>query len=339
MAGIVGIAAFLYQVPASIANPTNIQWMMVGDRGAALAGWLFERQSPWTLPFGVLHNMIPPLVTTVGYQDGLPLIAVPAKLVSGWTPLPWQYSGTFLLASYVLQGVFGYLVLRTLGVRRVLALVGAAFFATSPALLERFEHITLSAHWVILAAWWLYLPPTASRPGWRFLALWLLLLAIAIPIYVYLALMVAVLACAAYGRAVWVDRSLSLWAAGWQGAVAVAVVFGVLWIFGILRGALPGRQRIWDVFDGCTRFFRTRSMVIAYYTRQCFSWRTEGYENYYFLGSGWLCWCRSRWASRSHKAPRHTRPRRLVTTRERQPQRAAKPPTSPVRVSGCCLVW
>ncbi len=232
LAAIVGAAAFFYQVPASILNPTNIRWMMVGDRGASLAGWLFERQSPWTLPFGILHNVIPPAVTTVGYSDALPWIAVPAKLVSGWTPLPWQYSGIFLFACYVLQGVFGYLVLRQLGVGRRLGLLGAAFFATSPALLQRFEHISLSAHWEILAAWWLYLRPTPSRPGWRFVAPWLLLLAVTIPTYIYLALMVAVLASAAYVRAVWVDRSLSWRTAGLHAAVALAVVFGVLWIFG-----------------------------------------------------------------------------------------------------------
>ena len=283
LAAIVGAAGFLYQVPASILRPTNVRWMMVGDRGASLAGWLFERQSPWTLPFGILHNIIPPAVTTVGYSDALPWIAVPAKLVSGWTPLPWQFSGIFLLASYVLQGVFGYLVLRQLGVGRMLGLVGTAFFATSPALLQRFEHISLSAHWEILAAWWLYLRPTPPRPGWRFVAPWLLLLAVTIPTYIYLALMVAALASAAYVRAVWVDRSLSWRTAGLHAAVAVAVVFGVLWIFGYF--VVQAR--------GDTGFGHFSTNVLGFFDSAGWGWIApplvgvpRGYENYYFLGLG-----------------------------------------------------
>src|SRR6185437_4488890 len=135
VAGALGAVAFAYQLPVRIVDPANIRWMMKADRGAALSGWLFERNEPWTLPFGILHTMMPPLVMTVGYSDALPWIAVPAKVVSAWTTTPWQYSGLFLLACYVLQAVFGYLVLRALGACRSLSLVGAAFFATSPALL------------------------------------------------------------------------------------------------------------------------------------------------------------------------------------------------------------
>jgi hypothetical protein len=283
-AALIGLLVFVYQVPLAVVVPTHIGWMMKADRAAMLSGWLFERNEPWTLPFGILHTMIPPLVTTVGYSDALPWIAVPAKLFFGWVDTPWQYAGLFLLASYMLQAVFGYLVLRALGCRRGLALLGAAFFATSPALLHRFEHVSLSAHWELLAAWWLYLRRRPmGEPSWRFLAPWLLLLAVTIPTYAYLALMVGALAGAAYVRAVWVDRWFSVWTAAWHGGIAIAVIGGVFWVFGFFVLASAGEPG----------FGLFAADLLAFFNPAGFSpflgplrLVIRGYENFYYLGLG-----------------------------------------------------
>src|SRR6185437_1599136 len=118
--------------------PTNIRWMMKADRGASLLEWLFARNEPWTLPLGITHAVMPPLVTI---SDGL--LTVPAKLLFGWISVPWQYTGIMLFGFYGLQSVFGYLVLRALRVARGPSLLGSAFFAFSPVLLQRFEHPAL----------------------------------------------------------------------------------------------------------------------------------------------------------------------------------------------------
>jgi GrpB-like predicted nucleotidyltransferase (UPF0157 family) len=279
-----GLLVFAYQVPLRVVNPLNIEWMMKADRAAMLSGWLFERNEPWTMPFGILHTMMAPLVTTVGYSDALPWIAVPAKLFFGWVQPQWQYAGLFLLASYALQAVFGYLVLRAMGIRRGLSLAGSAFFAASPALLHRFEHVSLSAHWQILAAWWLYLRrPPEGEPSWRFLAPWLVLLAVTIPTYAYLAVMVAALAGAAYVRALWIDRRFSLWTAAWHGGVTAIVIWGVFWVFGYFVLASAGEPGFGlfsaDVLAffnpaGFSRFLGPMPLV------------QRGYENFYYLGLG-----------------------------------------------------
>jgi len=280
---LVGLMVFVYQVPFAVVDPTNIRWMMKADRGAMLSGWLFERNEPWTLPFGILHTMIAPLVITVGYSDALPMIAVPAKLFFGWVQTPWQYSGLFLLASYMLQAVFGYLVLRALHIGRGLSVLGAAFFATSPALLQRFEHVSLSAHWELLAAWWLYLRRPTSSASWRFLAPWLLLLAVTIPTYAYLALMVSVVCGAAYIRAIWIDRLFSWWTAAWHAVVGVITVAAVFWVFGffVLKSA------------GEPGFGLYAADVLAFFNPATFSRYVgpmrgveQGYENFYYLGLG-----------------------------------------------------
>ncbi|GEM_PF-396093 len=280
---LIGLVVFIYQVPLVVADPTNIHWLMKADRAAMLSGWLFERNEPWTLPFGILHTMIAPLVITVGYSDALPIAAVPAKLFFGWVQTPWQYSGLFLLAGYMLQGVFGYLVLRALRANRGLSLVGAAFFAASPAMLHRFEHVGLAAHWELLAAWWLYLRRPPAGASWRFLVPWLLLLAVTIPTYAYLGLMVGVACGAAYVRAVCVDRVITWWTAVWHAVVGLATVLGVFWVFGFFVLTSHGEPGFGQFSADLLAFVNPAGFSPYLKPIQAIQ---RGYENFFYLGLG-----------------------------------------------------
>ena len=56
---------------------------------------------------------------------------------------------------YVLQGVFGALLVRQVTADLTLQVLGAALFVQTPALLHRFGHTALCAHWTLLAAIWI----------------------------------------------------------------------------------------------------------------------------------------------------------------------------------------
>ena len=285
-AALVGAVVFAYQLPVNIVEPTNLRWMMKADRGALLLEWLFERNEPWTLPFGILHNMMAPMVTIA---DGL--LTVPSKLLFSWVTVVWQYSGLLLLGFYMLQGVFGYLVLRALGARRELSLLGAAFFALSPALLQRFEHVSLSAHWEILAAWWLYLrQPRVGRPR-SVLMPWLLLVVIAIPTHPYIAAMVAAFAVAAYVRAIRIDKLFSWRVAAGHAAIALVVSCGVFWLFGYFVGQNHGEAGFGRFSADVFSFFNSAgsSSLVRQIPRMSDTYDLFGaYESYYYLGLGMI---------------------------------------------------
>jgi hypothetical protein len=285
-AAVIGAIVFAYQVPIHIVNPTDIRWMMKADRGASLLAWLFERSEPWTLPFGILRTMMAPLVTI---SDGL--LSPPAKLLFSWVAVPWQYEGFLLLVFYMLQGVFGYLVLRALAVNRTISLLGAAFFALSPTLLQRFEHVSLSAHWEILAAWWLYLrrPPPGS--SLRFLLPWLLLICVAVPTHPYLAAMVGALAAATYVRAVFIDRLFPWWTAASHAVIAFGMTYGVFWLYGYFLLQNHGEAGFGRFSADVFSFFNSArsSAVLPRIPRMANSFDLFGpYESYYYLGLGMI---------------------------------------------------
>lgn len=138
--------------------PSNIAWLASGDRAMHQLGWMFYRAAPWGWPPGASPLLGIELSSSIALVDGLPLLAIPAKLLSPWLPEPFQYWGCWLLLSFMLQAGFAYAVARELAAGRRVALFAAAFAVITPAFLFRVPlHMALSGHFVLIAGLYLYL--------------------------------------------------------------------------------------------------------------------------------------------------------------------------------------
>jgi hypothetical protein len=228
-AGAVAAVIFVAAFGGRIVNPLHVEWLIYADWQVHFLGWHSYRFSPWSWPLGATSLMGWPLGTSVALTDSIPLVAIPLKVLSGWLPPTLQYFGLWLLASFVLQGVFGALLLRLFTARVWLQAAGAALLVLSPALIIRIVHPALTAHWLLLAALWWTLramssasPPTQTVYG----AGWLLLLAAATATHAYLAFMLLVLMSAAYA-----GQLLA-------GSMRVATALGHLAVFAIAVGVL-----------------------------------------------------------------------------------------------------
>ena len=148
-------------------------------------------------------------------------------------PEPSQYLGAWLLLCFVLQGVFGVLLLRLATPDWRLQLLGAALFVQTPALFNRLGHPALCAHWLLLASIWLLLDGTRGPRAWHRGA-WLALAAIVGAVQPYLAGMVLLLMLAAFANRAWRAatwrRALAGFAA--DSAAAGLVMGGVFWLCG-----------------------------------------------------------------------------------------------------------
>ncbi|HEX4299001.1 MAG TPA: DUF6311 domain-containing protein [Devosia sp.] len=222
-----GIAAFFVFAGWWVLIPTNIAFLDVGDRAMHTLGWMFFRDAPWGTPPGASPRLGIELANSIALVDGLPLFAIPFKLLSPWLPRPFQYWGYWWLLSFTLQALFGYLVARQMGGRRLVALLAAGFVVITPAFLFRTTlHMALSGHWTILAAMYLYARRTPPR-----LYAWPLLAGLTASIHAYLLAMVLGLWLAAWVQRLWTRRI------GWRHAILEPVLIAlvavlVLWLVG-----------------------------------------------------------------------------------------------------------
>jgi hypothetical protein len=193
-----GVIVFERSLGFHVLDPSAVAWMFHGgiDPSGHFLGWHLFRHDAWWLPPGAVMAFGYPIGTSVALTDSIPLVAIPLKLADGLLPPVFQFMGLWLLACFVLQAVFGTLLVATVTASPLLQLLGAALFALSPVLLNRIGHQALCAHWLLLAALWLYARSvnTTAAPsfGW-----WIALTAAVALTHPYLTVQVVAVAVAA----------------------------------------------------------------------------------------------------------------------------------------------
>lgn len=137
--------------------PSNIAWITNGDRAQHYLGWQVYRYNPWILPHigmtKIFNNYQP---VSIMYFDCIPLLAIFFKIFNPLLPNNFQYLGIFILSSFVLNYLFGYLLLAHVTKQKILSSILAWLFFLTPIWFWRTGgHEALSAHWLIV--WGLYL--------------------------------------------------------------------------------------------------------------------------------------------------------------------------------------
>lgn len=192
-------------------NPGFPDWFMVpgADWTQHYFGWVYYRFGEWHWPPGTLTGYAYPMVSSMGYTDAIPLVAMPLKVLSPLLSEPFQYIGWWLFTCFALQTWFGYRLLRALSAPPAFAWLGSLFFGLSPTLLFRDGHPALCAHWVITALWWSYF----NKDGKRNPVYATIVTGLAAWIHPYLTAMALTLYLAILLKRSWIDRMLSLKAA------------------------------------------------------------------------------------------------------------------------------
>jgi hypothetical protein len=198
-AAAVGVFVFQHGVGFQVIDPAALGWLFAGgvDPSGHFLGWHMFRHDAWQMPPGAIDSFGHPIGTSIALTDSIPLVAFPLKVIAGLLPPVFQYMGLWLLACFVLQGLFGALLVATVAPSALLQFFGAALFALSPVLVHRVGHQALCAHWLLLAAIWLYVRSPAASSRRSSLVPWLLLMAVVSATHPYLAIQVAALGAAA----------------------------------------------------------------------------------------------------------------------------------------------
>jgi hypothetical protein len=141
-------------------------WILNGyvetDITQRYAGWLAYRAAPGFFPLTFSPMISFPFGGYTSLCDSIPLLEVFFKLFSPVLPATFQFEGIACFAAMLLQGFCGALLVSRFTSGWLCAALGGGVFCLSPILLERmFRHTSLSAHWMLLLAIWLYF--TARR--------------------------------------------------------------------------------------------------------------------------------------------------------------------------------
>ena len=157
------------------------------DASANYLGWeFFRHDSLLQWPIGKISTVGPAGGSSVAMTDSLPLLAILFKPFTFWFDTPFQYFGIWIFVCFILQAVFASKLLSLWVSNRFVVFLGTFFFTLAPALLDRIRfHLPLAAHWLVLAAMYLYFSKNKK------ILPWLVLGSITVFIHAYLIPLVA----------------------------------------------------------------------------------------------------------------------------------------------------
>ena len=237
------------------SSPQGTIGLSQNDMAQVLVGYLYYVQSPWHLPLFYVSALGTPAGTNVILTDFVPIVALVGKLVHSLTGATVNLYGGYLFLCFALPGVMMTLVLIAARIRYALAAVIAAIFADAmPALLWRWGHIALEAHFLLIGALALYLF-SLRRPAWRNVAMvWIGYLVLAYLTDIYLFVMVGIVwLCAVIQRRL--NRLATTQEALGTGVLTVALVTAVITL-GVRRKRAALCPRIRVLFDESTLAYR-----------------------------------------------------------------------------------
>ncbi|MEI5688793.1 DUF6311 domain-containing protein [Sphingomonas kyungheensis] len=179
--------AFLAFFHVETLDIGNVGWLLngsdAGENALGLHAYRYDPAAGLSLRTYLLNA---PQGVPVLFTDSNPLVTLAAKLASPLLPGDAQLIGPFILLCLIAQTLFAWALLRRHAPGPVALWIGVALLAFPPTLFNRFVHANLMAHWLILAALWLFLDPVRSRT----LRWWGPLIVLAALIHSYLLVMV-----------------------------------------------------------------------------------------------------------------------------------------------------
>lgn len=183
----VAIILYLWIFTAQSLSPSNSNVVMKGgDLAQNYLGGALYRAEPFSWDLFAMTSLQYPEVGSALQTDSSPLLSFVFKLLR---PLgfkaEYQYFGIWILFNFVMTAIFSVLLFRHIfNVKNklfqkqehlkntILIVVCSVFFIVSPVMLNRaFQHINLTAHWLILASLLMYVQNKIQNRTWLYAGL------------------------------------------------------------------------------------------------------------------------------------------------------------------------
>ena len=222
LGAVIGLIFFAAQFGLALVNPTAIDWIFHGvthDTAQHFLGWEFFRTGS---SGATITGLAYPVGLPLTFMDGIPLLALPLKLIAAILPTSFQFFGLWALLCYILLGGLAAILMRkiwrkvfvknnaaiassakqskkyqldlrdkpTNNKNRVWQILfvaaGALIFVLNPITLARtLYHPALAAQWLILLAILLIWDAQKFVKSWKFVLIWSAMLVGAVLIHPY----------------------------------------------------------------------------------------------------------------------------------------------------------
>ncbi len=286
VAALIGLALAFALLPIAFLLPSTGQdWRLAGDIAQHVVAQRYFIASPWGWPL-----LVAPTLgaggTNIALADGIPVLALPLKLIAPMGPAGLHGIGIWHAIVVVLQPVAAVWCLRQAGERRLMPAIGVALAAAAmPAWLARHGHAALMGHFMLLLALGTYLRLVrdSSAAVWAWAVALSLLALLTHP---YLALMVLAL-LAAVPVTLLVRKDARWLAAALGTAACVLAVALALATLGYLGAAGEGGYGLYAL-NLLSPVWPARSALLPIVAAEVDATGMGGWEGYNWLGAGML---------------------------------------------------
>jgi hypothetical protein len=201
---LIGIVSFLayFGIDRATGEGPAYRWP-AGDQAQHIAGAYAYLDGDWSFPIFNTDRINYPAGVNIIFTDSAPFAGFIAKIFYSLSGIRFNYLGAWFAVLWIGQAAAGSYLMRQLAPKRpVLHICGALIALAWPAFLNRYFHLALSSHFLLLFALGLYFATTRERHSWMRLVCWCLVLGVAIWTHVYLFLMSFALFAAATADAI-----------------------------------------------------------------------------------------------------------------------------------------
>jgi len=282
LAAICGVVMAGWLFPVDFLWPmAGGPWRMAGDAAQHAVAQRYFIASPWVWPVmdvAMLGGL------NLAFADGIPLLALPLKLLAPVLPPGFHGIGLWYALAWVALPVSAVWAMQGAGERRALPLLALALAAMSmPAFIMRFGHAALCGHFLLWLGLGCYLRLVAGRSFWPQAVA---LQGVALLVHPYLAVMTLALLAAVpltilLRRGPWLRAALGC-------AAGLALVGGIMTVLGYL-GAQGDGQRWYGAFalNLLSPIWPFRSLFLGGgITAEIDATGHGGWEGYNWLGLG-----------------------------------------------------
>ena len=134
---------------------TSTNWLTLYDSKSDFLALKFFLNDKWRFPIGLNPNY-GDLQNSIVFSGAVPLLSFIFKIFKNYLPYNFHFFSIWIMICFSLQYFFSYKIIHYLTKKTYYSLIAAIFFVISPILIHRLGiHLTLSAHWIILAALYL----------------------------------------------------------------------------------------------------------------------------------------------------------------------------------------